>query len=181
MKILFDHQTFNYQNYGGISRYFTEIINGLKGYPVEVEFKVIYSHNAHLSEKNLQPTKPYLKSIKGGWRIQNLLARFNRFLVKKQLKQGVDIFHPTYFDTYYLDSLGKVKFVLTIYDMIHEKTLIHEYNNASTQQVVKNKKLLAQAASGIIAISEHTKKDIIDIYGIAAEKIEVIYLATLHL
>ncbi|UEG50562.1 glycosyltransferase family 4 protein [Ferruginibacter lapsinanis] len=179
MKVLFDHQTFNYQKYGGISRYFAEVIDGLRqNKNLEVELPLVYSHNAHLAEKKMNPTKPYLeKNFKGNHRIQNLISKYHRIKVQKKLKKGVDIFHPTYYDTYYLNSLGKAKLVLTIYDMIHERKLFSEKINSNTV-LSDNKKKLAQQASGIIAISESTKKDIIELYGISEEKIHVIYLSS---
>jgi glycosyltransferase involved in cell wall biosynthesis len=142
-----------------------------------VDLQLIYSHNEHLSEKKLNPTKPFLKDIKGGWRIQNILSAYNKFLVKRKLKRGVDIFHPTYFDTYFLNSLNNAKFIFTIYDMIHEKKMVIVDKAASNNEIIENKKLLAKSASKIIAISESTKKDIVDIYGIDESKVEVIYLS----
>jgi hypothetical protein len=35
-------------------------------------------------------------------------------------EQDFDIFHPTYYEPYFLKYLGKKPFVLTVYDMIHE-------------------------------------------------------------
>lgn len=178
MKVLFDHQTFNYQKYGGISRYFTEVISGLKNhYSLDTDLQLLYSHNEHLIEKKLQPTKSYLKNLKGGWRLQNLITNLNKFFVKKKLSKGVDVFHPTYYDTYYLNDLGRTKLVLTIYDMIHEKRLIHTAATKDNLQVITNKKILAKKADKIIAISESTKNDIVEVYGIAPGKIDVIYLA----
>lgn len=178
MKILFDHQTFNYQNFGGISRYFTEIVKGLKGkYPIDVDLQLLYSHNEHLIESKLNPTKTFLRNIKGGWRVQNLLAKVNKFFVNRKLVKGVDIFHPTYYDTYYLPYLGKAKLVLTVYDMIHEKGLFPSTLNKLVAETVENKKKLAKRATTIIAISESTKKDLVDIFEISPEKIEVIYLS----
>lgn len=177
MKILFDHQTFNYQNYGGISRYFIEVISGLKkDHAADVDLQLVYSHNEHLIEKNLHPTKPFLKKMKGGWRLQKGLSWYNKILVKRKLAKGVDIFHPTYFDTYYLNSLGKAKFLLTIYDMIHETRLVN--NTKDNLTIKENKKILVEKATKIIAISESTKKDIIEIYGTDPDKIEVIYLSS---
>ncbi|MGG9970613.1 glycosyltransferase family 4 protein [Ferruginibacter sp. SUN002] len=179
MKVLFDHQTFIYQNYGGISRYFIEVISALKQkYPADIDLPLLYSHNEHLIEKQMNPTKPILKKIKGGWRIQHLMARYNRVVIKKRLAKGVDVFHPTYFDTYYLNSLGKARFLLTIYDMIHEKRLVVTDNTKANLEVVTNKKILVERADKIIAISESTKKDIIEIYGTDPDKIEVIYLSS---
>ena len=58
--------------------------------------------------------------------------------------------------------------------MIHEK--YPEYFGSSPDSI--NKSRLCEEADKIIAISETTKKDIIDIFGTSADKIEVIYHAT---
>jgi glycosyltransferase involved in cell wall biosynthesis len=58
--------------------------------------------------------------------------------------------------------------------MIHEKYA--EYFGNSPDSF--NKRKLCNSASKIIAISHSTKKDLIDIFNIPKEKIEVIYLAT---
>lgn len=178
MKILFDHQIFNYQNFGGISRYFSEIIKGLKEKTsVEVDLQLQYAHNEHLIENKLNPTQPFLRNLKGGWRLQNLLVRLNKYLVNRKLAKGVDIFHPTYYDTYYLPYLGKAKLVLTVYDMIHEKGMFPSNLDTIVAETVENKKKLVKHASKIVAISESTKKDMVDFYGISPDKIDVIYLS----
>ena len=60
--------------------------------------------------------------------------------------------------------------MITIYDMIHEKFA------AAEDQTIRFKRELATRADLIIAISESTKRDIIDILGVPEEKIKVIYL-----
>jgi hypothetical protein len=35
-------------------------------------------------------------------------------------KQNFDMFHPTYYNPYFLKNLGKKPFILDIHDMIHE-------------------------------------------------------------
>jgi glycosyltransferase involved in cell wall biosynthesis len=56
--------------------------------------------------------------------------------------------------------------------MIHEKFPEMFPKNDKTTQ---NKKILAKKASKIIAVSESTKKDLIDIFGIEKSKIDVVY------
>jgi glycosyltransferase involved in cell wall biosynthesis len=58
--------------------------------------------------------------------------------------------------------------------MIHEK-MPYLFDD---KDLIENKELIARGAKKIIAISENTKKDIIEIYGIPESKIEVIHLAT---
>jgi glycosyltransferase involved in cell wall biosynthesis len=99
----------------------------------------------------------------------------NKKISKKFLIKGdYDIFHPTYYDPYFLKFLDVKPFVLTIYDMIHD---IYPEMFSSRDRTAERKKLLAQKATRIIAISENTKRDIIRFFDIDENKIEVIYLA----
>ncbi|MEQ8173398.1 MAG: glycosyltransferase, partial [Candidatus Eremiobacterota bacterium] len=58
--------------------------------------------------------------------------------------------------------------------MSYNGTLL--YHKFLFNRWIESKKILAQKAEQIIAISENTKKDIIDLYGIDKNKIKVIYL-----
>lgn len=191
MKIAYDHQIFSWQKYGGISRYFTELINGVKS-ECQVEIFLKEGVNEYLKQTNLAPLEVFksydnilsrsLKNynFKGKQRLINISRRIllhdtNQSLSLRKIKQkDFDIFHPTYYDTYFLNSLKK-PFVLTIYDMIHE--LFPEYfNSFDTTRALKKK--LALKADHILAISENTKKDIIKLYGINEKKVSVVHLAS---
>ena len=51
MNIFFDHQTFAQQNYGGISRYFCELVTGInKTDQHKAHLSVLWSNNVHLHE-----------------------------------------------------------------------------------------------------------------------------------
>jgi len=175
MKVLYDHQIFTSQVYGGISRYFFELLKHFKDDgEVECELYIRYSNNHYLKELNHLPYKTFFEnySFRGKDRLLNIL---NKKVSKKAIYEGnYDIFHPTYYDPYFLDFLNSKPFVLTIYDMIHE---IYPEMFSSKDETSKRKKLLAQKATRIIAISENTKKDIIKFLGIDEGKIEVIYLS----
>ena len=96
-------------------------------------------------------------------------------ILKEIIARGeYDIFHPTYFDPYFLDYLHDKPFVLTVFDMIYE--LFPEFY-PSSQQFLNWKSLLAKEAAKIIAISENTKKDLMELYKLPSDKIEVVYLA----
>ncbi len=174
MKILYDSQIFELQKYGGISRYFVELMsayNDDKDMDITLSAKI--SDNEYLLKNNIcnNWTLPAKYIIKKRNQIQR---KVNRLFLKYKLKTGtIDVFHPTYYNPYFLEYIGDTPFVLTIYDMIHEK-----FSNmiSSQDQTSINKKLLAERASKIIAISESTKRDIIDILGVKASKIDVVYL-----
>jgi len=98
---------------------------------------------------------------------------YNRNYLFYLLRKGdFDVFHPTFFDDYFLPYLNGKPFVLTIHDMIPER--YPQYFGKDDFQIVMKKKL-APLASAIIAVSENTKKDIIRILNIPEEKIHVIY------
>ncbi|WP_028845360.1 glycosyltransferase family 4 protein [Thermodesulfovibrio thiophilus] len=174
MKILYDHQIFTLQKYGGISRYFYELISELDRMEhIETDTSLIVSNNPYISDKKFVKYFDFLpnKQFRGKQRIFNFINKINTIFNLK--KQNFDIFHPTYYDPYFLKYLGDKPFVLTVYDMIHEKfsEMFSERDKTS-----EHKRLLVKKATKIIAISESTKKDLIELFGTDASKIEVVYL-----
>jgi len=176
MKVLYDHQIFTSQTYGGISRYFFELIKNFENdNEIRYELLLKYSNNCYLKKLNNLPYKTFLGkySFRGKHRLLNIL---NKRVSKKYISKGdYNIFHPTYYDPYFVDYIGKKPFVLTIHDMIHE---IYPEMFPLKDETSKRKKLLAQKATKIIAVSENTKKDIIRFFSIDKNKIEVIYHGT---
>jgi glycosyltransferase involved in cell wall biosynthesis len=96
------------------------------------------------------------------------------YMINSLKQKDFDVFHPTYYDTYFMKYLGNRPYVLTVYDMIQE--IFHEKYPVLNNSIIKQKRELITNAARIIAISEHTKKDIINIYNIKPEKIDVVYL-----
>lgn len=192
MRILYDFQIFQDQKYGGISRYFCEIISRL---PKEITpiLSTLYSENHYLqalqpsiSNKNLITEEKFFSSFnfKGKWRLYALLKNYfplvcneytkvnKDYSIQLLQKQDFDIFHPTYYNPYFLEYIGKKPFVLTVHDMIHEK-FPHFFS--SKDKTAEWKQLLLPKAHSIIAVSETTKQDILDLYAIPESKISVIY------
>lgn len=194
MKILYDFQTFTIQKYGGISRYFYELFSYYyKTKILEPMIIIKHSENENLKKLDFIKLESY-KDLSTFLSESNILKRYfykilikfhsynypsmyekNRQNIIKILKnKDYDLFHPTYYDTYFIPYLNNTPFVLTVHDMIHEvfKDLFKELNDLS---FIKKKKELILKANKIIAVSENTKNDIIKLYNIPSEKIEVIY------
>ena len=192
MKILYDHQAFTMQYYGGVSKCFCELISHL---PIDIDpvIGLEESNNIHLQTSGLCPNlKPVSMDInrfvkqyrfRGRGRLYLWANRLLPFLKTTEninknksiqlLKEGdFDVFHPTFFDDYFLKYLNGKPFVLTIHDMMPE--LFPEYFGKNDMQILAKKKLVNKAAA-IIAVSEQTKKDVIDILNVPEEKIHVIY------
>jgi glycosyltransferase involved in cell wall biosynthesis len=82
------------------------------------------------------------------------------------------VFHPTYYDPYFLRYLKGKPFVLTVHDMIYE--LFPEYFTED-KYTVQNKRILISSASRINVISESTKKDLLRLFPEVENKITVVY------
>jgi glycosyltransferase involved in cell wall biosynthesis len=174
MKILYDHQIFASQKYGGISRYFYELAREFDGMDdVEINISLMTSNNYYISTKQYTKHFDLLSDKHFRWkqRLFNLPNKPNS--IYKLKKQNFDIFHPTYYDPYFLKYLNNKPFVLTVYDMIHEK---FSDMFSKGDKTTEYKKLLAQKATKIIAISQSTKEDLVELFGTDASKVEVIYL-----
>ena len=171
MKVLFDHQIFQAQKFGGISRYFSKISN-LKYQGVDTE--IIDHHNFQKVEIKKDILSKGIRFSKRKMGIDKPKDKYPSILTNRILRNDFDIFHPTYYDSYFLKYL-KRPFVLTVYDMIHE--IYPEYMgiNDKTSEL---KKELCQKADAIIAISETTKVDLIEILKIDESKITTTFLGS---
>jgi glycosyltransferase involved in cell wall biosynthesis len=173
MKILYDHQIFSLQDFGGISRYFFETCKRLNEFQnVDIKCSLTFSNNEYIRGNDVIPSRSFLRSFnfKGKRRIFSLI---NQMVSLKALKKSdFDIFHPTYYDPYYLSLNIKKPIVLTCYDLIHEKFLRED-----KAMLLMKKKTLKHATS-IIAISQSTKNDLMEYYSVEDSKITVIHLAS---
>jgi len=175
MKILFDHQCFVQQQYGGISRYYFHLIKELNRLQnVNVDITIKYSNNFYLKESKENNVKPFFPRTNFSGKI-TLLDRINRVSAVSKLKKAkYDIFHPTYYNPYFLKYLNGKPFIITVYDSMHEK---YPEIMQSVDRTLEYKKYLLSKANFIIAISNNTKNDLIKFYNIPDEKIKVVYLA----
>jgi len=186
MNVLYDHQVFDFQDIGGISRYFVELLR----HNPAAQLSLRYSDNIYLQEKcfadyGILPRNhvrnTFLPNLH--FKGKRLLSRYYTKLfkktnisltLKKLKKANYDVFHPTYYDPYFLQYLNNKPFVLTVHDMIHE--LFPQYFLALADKItVPNKKRLILEAAMIIATSENTKKDILRFFPGLAGKIKIIY------
>lgn len=176
MKILFDHQIFTQQQYGGISRYFFELIKRFDNVNNTCNVATLFTNNAYYNKSFNSKLNRIIPNSHFKGRA-TITKKLNIIKSLSELKKGsFDIFHPTYYNDYFLKNIGSKPFVVTFYDMIHEK-FKDQYSELSDDLMTYQfKKTVAERANRIIAISETTKNDIIDIYGIQEEKIDVVYL-----
>ncbi|MFT5251364.1 MAG: glycosyltransferase involved in cell wall biosynthesis [Flavobacteriales bacterium] len=181
MKILLDPQIYDQQQYGGISRYYTELFSILSQKNIKVIIPFYSTTNVYYGQSVLVSFQQKLYSLYLRFLIkfrirykEDTIARNKKYLIKTIISQQYDLFIPTYYNPYFVKDIGSKPFVLTVYDMIHE--LFPEYFKNDSLNVVENKMYLMEKATRIIAVSENTKQDIIKIYPhIDNAKIDVVY------
>lgn len=174
MNVLYDHQIFSSQVYGGISRYFTELISAIENNSTHISPQVLlkFSNNVYFNNTGIKK-RHFLNNVNFKGKTK-LIYGLNYLHNLVQIPfADFDLFHPTYYNPYFLKLIGSKPFVLTVYDMTHER--LPEYFNDS--RTTKRKQKLCDMATRIIAISETTKKDLIEMLKIEPSKIDVIYLA----
>ena len=161
MKVLFDHQIFNYV-FGGAAKYFVMLLSHL---PRECwECTAIASSSEYIKRKALMKYLPY------EFRGQTVLMEYlNRPYTNCIMRQGqFDVFHQTNFGTYCLKSLGNKPMVTTYHD-----------SNLSTidphPEIVERQRISLERADAVICVSNHTKSDMLRLFHLDAQKVKVIY------
>ena len=180
MRVLFDHQTFSHQRFGGNSRYFAELMTELHtaGAPA-FDLAVLRSPNEYLrgaayyrgayspSTSNLAFLPRYLRNELHAIS----LARRRRY----------DIVHATFYDPGVLRIVRRAKLVVTVLDMIPEHFPEYfpadgMYGRFVTRRWIEGKRRLCEAADLIFAISDNTKRDVVRMFGIDPARITVTHL-----
>ena len=174
MKIVFDHTAFVVR-FGGVSRYLCELAAHLNSIE-ETEVKVIapFFPNEYLKtlDRSIFKGPHWIGSFKGGHR----LAQVGRALKKPfhyWMESDADILHETY---YSLNRHGKARRrVVTVHDMNHERFPgLLDDDIGST----KEKRAAVDRADHIICVSESTRRDLIEHFGVEPDRISVTYLAS---
>lgn len=179
MKVLFDYQIFALQKFGGISRYFYELMNQFSTMQdIAFNFPLYFSNNEHIRNAKFSTHKTFFPSLVLG--IKNYYTKYlntkNKDINLYEIsKQKYDLLHPTYYNPYFLHDIGNKPFIITIHDMTYE---IYPNEFEAKNKTSEEKKLLANKATKIITVSENTKNDVIKYYNIDAEKIFVTHLAS---
>lgn len=166
MKIFYDYQILLEQKYGGISRYYYEIISELKqNTECDLSIGIIGNRNYYFSRW----FKCSFENVN-----EKIMIRINQLFTLFYLSRHYDIIHPTNYSKYILYfNLKKTKLIITVHDMIQELFMEDQ------KSVIENKKQLILNADHIIVISDNTKRDLLKYYpSIEEDKITVIYHAT---
>ncbi len=175
MRVLFDHKLFSTQKYGGASRYFCELMKHL---PRDVwETTTLLANNEYIKSPKLFNYCDFLPNLTFKGKAL-LMYWLNRPYTYMKLKKGdFDIFHQTDFDTYYFNAIKGKKMVMTFHDMNYSK-FRQLYVNTLTNNIDDRERFQKESvkrADRIIAVSQHTKEDLVSRWQVDSDKIVVIH------
>lgn len=173
-RILYDNQMFTFQRFGGVTRYFADLVYNLPAGEFVAEIPMKYCENHYVTQTYGQEYDSF--SFPANYRLRRrLYSLFNDCIAKKAIKESdYDIFHPTYFSPYFLGALKRRQkpFVLTIHDMTFER---YPQSVLFYDHTIQHKRKLVAEAEHIIAVSENTKRDIVELLGTDPAKISVVH------
>jgi glycosyltransferase involved in cell wall biosynthesis len=174
INIIYDHQIFTRQQYGGISRYYYEVakrVGKTAGFSATVVAPIYINEFLQYGAINVKGL--YLPAgLKTVAERRRLITMVNRILTPLLLgSRRTDVVHETYYSFQSAVRRGCPK-VVTIHDMIYEKFPHMFPSNDNTSDA---KRAAVARADRVICVSEHTRQDLVAIFGIKPEKTSVIH------
>lgn len=164
--VLFDHQIFSYQQYGGVSRYFVELMKHIDFELWDTSF--IISNNEYIKEIGKKFSYiNFFKNLPFYKRERLMLELGKPYSLYKIRKEDYGVLHLTHYESY-ANLFTKRPVVMTYHDKLFSS---YCYN----KRTIKEQKKCFTRADKIITISNNTKNDLISLFDIDNKKIEVIY------
>ncbi len=162
----------------GLSRY-TERLAAhlLANHADQIDLTLFYNaHSGRQLPASLRNAK--VRAIHQGqltWRLSVLATQILRLpLYERALASRLAVPAPLYHAAEHLLPYLHRPTVLTVHDLIFER--YPEHHTLRNRLFLKvAMPLFVKAASAIIAVSQHTKRDLVELYGAAAAKIHVVY------
>jgi glycosyltransferase involved in cell wall biosynthesis len=175
LRILYDHAIFARQRYGGISRYFAEIIPRIAR---DSRARVLMFMGLHINKYGLEQHRAQFERFFGMRRFiegktYKLSFGLNAALFKRFAKRQspIDIVHET---AYLQLPVPGARRVVTLHDLVPERMPELKLGN---EELFRRKRQAVLEADGVICISERTKQDMLELYGQPRGKVGVIYHA----
>ncbi len=160
----------------GVEEYAINLLAHLLSLENKVNYKLFYNayQKVKLNYDWLSLDNVQLKDFKIPNRLFFALARyFNQPKIDNLLK-GVDVYFNPHF--FIAPVSSKCKKIITFHDLSFEHyPEFFSWRKRAWHKFLMNTRQEAEQADKIIAVSESTKQDLINLYGIEKEKIKVIY------
>lgn len=181
LELVVDGIIYHLQAKGGVSRIYSEILPRFCQQDESVRIKLLRSsgrpirqsmpQHPHIHQQYVPNVERYLRP----WRLWEPHAPAVRRLVDSFIigDGASQIWHSTY---YTLPSSWRGKQVVTIVDMIYER-YADLFSESFDHQLREQKRRAVGQADAVICISETTRRDVQDFYGVATAKTVVVPLA----
>jgi glycosyltransferase involved in cell wall biosynthesis len=171
MRVMFDSQIFCHQRFGGIARYVTSIAAEMAKLQGIVPLIVAPFHFNEYLER-LPQHLVYgrrVRWLEGATPFAFAASAIPSRFVERRFRP--DIVHNTFY--FPAHSVEGGRRILTVYDMIHEK---YPRGALANPLIARWKATCIRRADHVICISENTRRDILDIYGISEDRVSVTHL-----
>lgn len=172
MKVAFDYQTFALQRYGGISRYFYNLAQGLNCLGHQSKIFAPLHRNNYVKDlpQDLIKGRYFSEFPDKGYRLLMACGVLKGRMDIAAWKP--DVVHETYYSRWRSGPKG-VASVVTVYDMIHE---LFPDDFSARDRTSSVKRQAIERADHIICISESTRKDLLQLLDIPESKVSTVHL-----
>jgi glycosyltransferase involved in cell wall biosynthesis len=176
MQIAIDIRCLMNKNYSGVAEYTYNLLKNLFAIDRENKYKLFYNSRRDLSANLPKFDYPNVQYLGFGYsnKIFNFGLKFFKYPKLDELIGGADIFFIPNLN--FFVSSKKCKKIITVHDLSFK--LYPQFFSAKRRlwhKLINAKKLISDCDK-VIADSENTKNDLINLYQISAKKIKVIYL-----
>lgn len=172
MKIIYDHLALGVNRFGGVQRYFVEIMKRMSS--SSYKLSIILSINQYLIDSNIyfwgRRLSKYL-NFKGRGSFMNCINKTNSIL--QFISGNYDIYHQTHYNNFGYKYVPKnKKIVTTIHDL--NFWAIPQFYNSDYTNYLPIKEMI-EKSDKIITVSHNTKNDLLKFFNVEESKVEVIY------
>ncbi|MBI4135274.1 glycosyltransferase family 4 protein [Candidatus Uhrbacteria bacterium] len=174
MRIGIDGRALQDKPWSGVGQYTYNLLHALFGLDKENEYIIWYNAAGALEVPNFHEY-PNVRIYRTNWpnKLLNLLMKFIPSVKCCVLRVTFDIFFMPNLN--FIALPARTKLILTVHDLSFEHFPEHFSKHTRLVHKAVNPRALIKRASKVIAVSEHTKDDLIETYGIQLEKISVVY------
>ncbi len=168
LQVLFDNQIYTMQRFGGISRYYYELMHGITEHSnVQADFCNCFC-KSEFDFSTIAPQYRYYHETRGDLPLAAVTFTSQKLLHDLTQNRTYDIYHPSYYQDFHITAAKHL--IVTVHDMIYE-LILHQ------EEMDGGKRSLLERADAVIAVSENTKKDLVSYYHYDPAKVFVIYEA----
>jgi len=151
-------------NRAGIGTYVAHLLTALVRIAPDHEFFLYSPHLLPEKERAFFGAQPHVRIVRCPTLLMGLRARWDR----------VDLFHGM---NYKLRGRGRHGGIVTIHDLAMDRLGLPSRKLLGQRHSFRRTRLTAHRASRVVTVSAHSKKDIMELYGVPAERIAVVYNA----